>query len=212
MDSVGRETTAEERIKSRVNALNNAVSGVSGTILVADPKQFFVRSVKVQGDTATIDYSARFPATGSSGDIAMLQQIVYTATEEPGVTRILVTENGNPMNTGHIIWDKPVTRDDVSGYGPLTNEVVEEDQSRPCTPNCPAPVPAKLSNNYSVDTFAAGVARFIVQVDSGDWESFTVSGRSTDDTKAAWSSKYAVQIKVKGTEEERRVGKSVLGV
>ena len=200
LDSVGRETTAEERIKSRVNALNKAVSGVSGTSLDADPTQFFVRSVKVQGDTATIDYSARFPASGSSGDIAMSQQIVYTATEEPGITRILLTENGNPMNTGHILWDKPITREAVSGYGALKNEVVEEDQSRPCTPNCPAAVPAKLSNNYSVDTFAAGVARFIVQVDSGDWESFTVSGRSTDDTKAAWSSKYTLQIKVRGTE------------
>ncbi len=200
LDSVGRETTAGERIKSRVNALNNAVSGVSGTFLLADPKQFFVRSVQVQGDTATIDYSARFPPSGSSGDIALLQQIVYTATEEPGVSRILVTENGKPMNTGHILWEKALTREDVSGYGALKNEVIAEDQSRPCVPSCPSPVPAVLSTNYSVDTLAAGVARFIVQVDSGDWESFTVSGRSTDDTKAAWSSKYALQIKVKGTE------------
>jgi hypothetical protein len=200
LDSVGKEATAEERIKSRVNAINKTVSGVSGTILVADPKLFFVRSVMVKGDTATIDYSARFPPSGSSGDIALLQQIVYTATEEPGITRILVTENGKPMNTGHILWDKPLSREDVNGYSGLKNETVTEDQSRPCTPNCPSPVPARLSNNYSVDGIAPGVARFVVQVDSGDWDSFTVSGRPADDTKTAWASKYAIQVTVKGTE------------
>jgi hypothetical protein len=200
LDSVGRETTAEERIKSRVNALNNAVSGVSGTGLLADPKQFYVRSVTVQGDTATIDYSARFPASGSSGDIAMAQQIVYTATEEPGVSRILVTENGKPMNTGHILWDKSMTREDVSGYGPQKDEAVSEDQSRPCAPTCPSPSPAVLSNNWSVDTFALGVARFIVQVDSGDWQTFNAAGHGTIDVKnPAWS-KYMITLEVGGRE------------
>ena len=202
LDGVGTQSTGEERITSRVNALNNAVSGVGGTILLADPKQFFVRSVTVAGDTATIDYSARFPPSGSSGDVAMLQQIVYTATEEPGITRILVTDNGKPMNTGHILWDKPLTRDDVAGYGAVRNETVTEQQSRPCAPNCPSPVPAKLSNNWSVDTFAMGVARFVVQVDSGDWESFGVSGRSVNDRNDPSQSKYQISIQVNGTEKK----------
>jgi len=47
---------------------------------------------------------------------------------------------------------------------------------------------------------APGMARFVVQVDSGDWETFTVSGRNVDDTKASWASKYGIQIKIKGTE------------
>jgi Immunoglobulin-like domain of bacterial spore germination/Sporulation and spore germination len=202
LDSVGRETTAEERIKSRVNGLNSAVSGVSGTNLLADPTQFFVRSVKVQGDTATIDYSARFPPSGSSGDAALAQQIVYTATEEPGITRILVTENGKPMNTGHILWEKPQTREDVSGYGPQKDEIVSEDQSRPCAPACPSPSPAVLSNNWSVDSLALGVARFIVQIDSGDWDSFSVSGKTVDDAKDPTQSKYQVVIQVRGTERK----------
>jgi hypothetical protein len=61
-------------------------------------------------------------------------------------------------------------------------------------------LPARLSNNYSVDSVARGVARFVIQVDSGDWQSFKVAGRSVDDTKAAWSSKFALDITIKGTE------------
>ena len=161
-----------------------------------------VNDVKLEGDLATVGLRIPegFKISGSAATTALVQQIVYTTTEEPGIRRVLLTVNGRPATIDQLVWDKPLTRDDVSGYGPQTNEVIAEDQSRPCTPNCPSPVPARLSNNYSVDTFAAGVARFIVQVDSGDWESFTVSGGSSDDTKVAWSSKYALQIKVKGTE------------
>lgn len=202
LDSVGKEATAEERIKSRVNALNNAVSGLSGTVLLADPKQFYVASVKISGDTATIDYSTQSPVTGSTMSLGLQQQIVYTATEEPGIQRVLVTANGKPATLDQIVWDKPLAREDVSGYGALKAEVVTEDQSRPCTPSCPSPVPARLSNNYSVDTFALGVARFVVQVDSGDWGSFTVTGAPVVDSRDPASSKYAIKVQVKGTESK----------
>ena len=150
----------EERIKARIEALNNAVSGLSGTTLLADPKQFYVRSVKIQGETATIDYSARFPPSGSAGDIALTQQIVYTATEEPTITRILVTENGQPMSTGHLLWDRPLTREDVSGY----KSEIADGITDPGTGDVP-PDQLRLSTTYSVDTFSPGLARFVIQID-----------------------------------------------
>ena len=150
----------EERIKARVEALNNSVSGLTGTVLRADPRQFYVKAVKVQGDTATIDYSARFPPAGALGDIALAQQIVFTATEEPTILRVLVTENGKPMNTGHLLWDKALTREDVDGY----SAKVEQSLADPGTGNVPA-AELRLSTSYSVDTFSPGLARFIVQVD-----------------------------------------------
>ena len=202
LDSVGTQPIAAERISARVNALNNAVSGIGGTILLADPKQLYVAGVTISGDIATIDYSAPLPLTGSLATTAMVQQIVYTATEEPGIRRVLVTVNGKRATLDQLVWDKPLSRDDVSGYGPWKDEVVSEDQSRPCAPTCPSPSPAVLSNNYSVDTFAAGVARFVVQVDSGDWETFTVSGKAADDTKDPTQSKYQLVIQVKGTESK----------
>jgi hypothetical protein len=201
LEGVGTQSTAAERISSRVSALNNAVSGLGGTILLADPKQLYITGVSISGDTATIDYSASIPLTGSLATTAIAQQIVYTATEEPGIRRVLVTAKGKPMTLDQIVWDRPLSRDDVSGYGAWKDEVVTEDQSRPCAPSCPSPSPAVLSNNYSVDTFAAGVARFVVQVDSGDWETFTVSGKAADDTKDLTQSKYQLSIQVKGTEK-----------
>jgi hypothetical protein len=200
LDSVGTQSTPADRISARVNALNNAVSGMGGTILLADPKQLYVAGVSISGDTATVDYSAPIPLTGSLATTAMVQQIVYTATEEPGIRRVLVTVKGKPATLDQMVWDKPLTRDDVSGYAAWKEEVISEDQSRPCAPNCPSPSPAVLSNNYSVDTFAAGVARFVVQVDSGDWETFSVSGKAADDTRDLTQSKYQLVLQVKGTE------------
>ena len=204
LDGVGGQSTAEERIRSRMDALNNATSGVGGTQLLADPKQIHVASVRIQGDTVTVDYTlpnSGWPMRGAASTLAWQQQLVYTATEEPGIRRLLVTENGGkPTTIDQLTWDKPLARDDVSGYGAPQSEVVTENQSRTCAPACPSPSPARLSNNYSVDTFARGVARFVVQVDSGDWESFTVRGQPADDTKMPWSSKYAIQITIKGTE------------
>lgn len=154
----------EERIKSRVEALNNTVSGLQGTILRADPTQFFVRSVKVEGDIVTIDYSAPFPAFGTSGDVALMQQIVYTATEEPIVRRVLVTENGKPMSTGHILWDKPLAREDVAGYSEEASQAGSGQSfiGDPGTGDVPADQ-LRLSTTLSVDTFAPGLARFVIK-------------------------------------------------
>src|SRR4029453_11891999 len=114
----------------------------------------------------------------------------------------ITANGGQPTAIDQLLWNKALTREDVSGYGPEKDETISEDQSRPCAPTCPSPSPAMLSNNYSVDTFAAGVARFIVQVDSGDWVSFGVSGRSDNDLNAPSQSKYVIAIQVKGMEKK----------
>ena len=150
----------EERIKARVEAINNSVSGLTGTVLHADPRRFYVKAVKVQGDTATIDYSAPFPPAGGLWDMALAQQIVFTVTEEPTILRVLVTENGKPMNTGHLLWDKARTREDVAGY--LAQ--VEQRLADPGTGNVPT-AELRLSTSYSVDTVSPGLARFVVHVD-----------------------------------------------
>jgi hypothetical protein len=204
LGGIGTESQADARIRSRLNALNTAVSGLRGTQLLANPNQLFVNSVRLNGDTATVDYTlpaSGWPMRGAAASLAWQQQLVYTATEEPGVNRVLVTENGGkPTTIDQLVWDKALAREDVSGYGVVKNETVSEEQSRPCAPNCPSPIPAQLSNNWSVDSFAFGVARFVVQVDSGDWEEFTASGGMTVDVKNAWSSKYVIRLEVRGTE------------
>lgn len=209
---VGVQTTAEDRIRSRLDNLNNAVSGLGGTQLLADRKVIYPAAVQISGDLATVDYalpSSGWPIRGAAASLAWQQQLVYTATEEPGITRVLVTQSGGkPTTIDQLVWDKPLTRDDVSGYGQTKDEAIEEDQSRPCAPSCPSPSPAVLSNNYSVDTFAAGVARFVVQVDSGDWERFSVSGKRADDKADPSQSKYQILVQVRGT--ERKLGLEIV--
>ncbi|HKY51293.1 MAG TPA: Gmad2 immunoglobulin-like domain-containing protein, partial [Candidatus Limnocylindria bacterium] len=156
-----------------------------------------------EGDVATVDL--RFSpegwgVSGSSSTIALIQQIVYTATEEPGVRRVLVKSNGQPATIDQAVWTTALAREDVSFYDAVKSETVSETQSRPCAPTCPPLVPAVLSNNYSVDSFALGLARFVIQVDSGDWGEFTVSGGATNDGMNTRWSKYAIQIEVKGSE------------
>ena len=210
-DATGPQMTAEDRVRARLDGLNNARSGVSPTngagnaFPLADPNTLKVSSVKIFGGTATVDFTlppGGWPTRGAAMTLALQQQLVYTATEEPGVDRLVVTENGGkPTTIDQLVWDKPLTRDDVSGYRDVKNEAVTEDQSRAaCAPNCPSPVPARLSNNWSVDTFALGVARFVVQVDSGDWQEFTAAAHAAVDVKNPWSSKYVVTLEVGGTE------------
>lgn len=44
----------------------------------------------------------------------LLQQIVYTATEEPGIDRVLITQNGGkPAVIDGVTYDKPLAREDV---------------------------------------------------------------------------------------------------
>jgi len=44
----------------------------------------------------------------------LLQQIVYTATEEPGIDRVLITQNGGkPAVINGVTYDKPLAREDV---------------------------------------------------------------------------------------------------
>jgi hypothetical protein len=198
--------TAVERIGARVHALIGAGQAPAGATNAMPPKTAVqsVSGVQVQDDLARVDLvvnAGNWQVSGAARSIAVVQQLVYTITEEPGISRVLITQNGGkPTTIDQFAWDEPLSREDVNGYSGLKNETVSEDQSRPCTPNCPSPIPARLSNNYSVDGIAPGVARFVAQVDSGDWDSFIVSGRRADDTKSAWSSKYTIEVKVKGTE------------
>jgi hypothetical protein len=198
--------TAAERIGARVHALIGAAQAPSGTTNAMPPKIAVqsVTGVQIDGDLARVDLvvnAGNWQISGAARSTALIQQIVYTATEEPGIRRVLITQNGGKQTTiDQFVWDKPLSREDVHGYTGLKNETVSEDQSRPCTPNCPSPVPAVLSNTYSVDGIAPGVTRFVAQVDSGDWESFTASGGMTVDVKNAWSSKYMIRLEVRGTE------------
>jgi len=115
-----------------------------------------------QDDLATVEFDV-VPGWGIHGAAqsqALLQQLVYTITEEPGINRALITEKGKPHAViDQLVVDKPLTREDVSGY--TSRGSVDPLQIGG------ASTAAKLSTNYSVDSLAPGLARFVITLDYG---------------------------------------------
>ena len=120
--------TPELRIASRVTALrayrqSAAPAGLTN-YLWNNSFQGGVQ-VRIAGDLATVDLQLRQPfgVKDHAEAFAIVQQLVYTATEEPGIRRVLITiNNGQPLTIGDIRFNKALAREDVFGYsstGPL---------------------------------------------------------------------------------------------
>jgi hypothetical protein len=124
--------SAEGRIGSRISALGGFGSGsipagaTNPMSLVARPaptagssQGSMGVSVSVQGDVAKVEFdlSPGWGVRGSAQSLALVQQLVYTITEEPGIRRALITEKGKPNAViDQLVLDKPLSREDVFGY------------------------------------------------------------------------------------------------
>lgn len=122
-----RETTPEARIAARFTTLSQLqqreVPAGAGNALEVSRTKPTVRRVRVEGDVAHVDWNVPngdWDVGGTAGQFGLLQQLVYTATEEPGIRRVMLTENGGRPTTpmaGHgPPLDKPLAREDVSSY------------------------------------------------------------------------------------------------
>jgi hypothetical protein len=122
LEGAGIGATPEERIRSRLVALENGPSraGADAFNVVAAMKAR-LRSVTIAGDLVTIDY--RVPGddwgvNGSSRVRALVQQLVFTASEEPGIVRVMITQNGERgalIGGEGLIVDRPQTRRGLLG-------------------------------------------------------------------------------------------------
>ncbi|TME68255.1 MAG: hypothetical protein E6I49_14495 [Chloroflexi bacterium] len=172
-------SSREIAIDTRISALRRLgpgeiPAGTTNPLSSVAPAQAgtsrFGVSVRIEGDLATVEFdlSSGWGVRGSAQSQALLQQLVYTITEEPGIRRALITEKGKPNAViDKLLVDKPLTREDVSGYtsrgslDPLQIGGVS--------------TAAQLSTNYSVDSLAPGLARFVITLDYG-----TSGGSVTD--------------------------------
>jgi hypothetical protein len=203
--------TAAERIGARVHALIGASQAPSGTTNAMPPKTAVqsVSGVQIEDDLARVDLvvnAGNWQVSGAARSTAVLQQLVYTITEEPGIRRVLITQNGGkPTTIDQFAWTKPLSRDDVSGYAKAdTQQITTESsgQSTACTVPCPSPGATRLSNTYSVDSVAPGVARFVVQVESGQLRDFNLRVEADNDAPPAWGSKAVLHLQVAGRDEK----------
>lgn len=159
----GTGATAEQRIRTRLESLVTAVAPV-GLFNVVRAAKARVSTVVVNGDLATIDFSVpgdEWGTAGSSATRAYVQQIIYTASEEPVIRRVLMTQNGGKqaiVGGEGLVIDHPGTREDVSGYTVKGSpDGIRSFEGAPPTP----PV-ATIASSYSVDEVAPGLARLQV--------------------------------------------------
>jgi len=127
---IANQATAADRIASRVTVITRNADLIKfpdsdpmppGAINALHPASMQgVGKVTVSGDQATVDVSVLNGDWGIHGaalSLAALQQIVYTATEEPGIRRVFFTQNGGSKVTiDQLVVDKPLAREDVFGY------------------------------------------------------------------------------------------------
>lgn len=203
--------TASERIGARLLALINAGQAPAGTSNAMPPKSAVQApsGIQIEGDLARVDLvvnAGNWQVSGAARSTAVLQQLVYTITEEPGIRRVLITENGGkPTTIDQFVWTKPLGREDVLGYRKPDSDVVTAERAgtiTACLAPCPSPSTIRLSNTYSVDSVAPGVARFVVQVESGNLRDWSIRVEADNDAPPAWGSKAVLQLQVAGRDEK----------
>jgi len=162
----GSGTTAAERIRSRLDALF-IVAAPPGLFNTASTAKARPASVVVGSPVTVVDFNVPnddWGIAGSAGTRAFIQQLVYTITEEPGVDRVLITQNGGQLaiiGGEGVMIDHPSGRIDVAGYGvaPSLDAVRSfEGEVVPVTPR------ATVRSRYSVDEVAPALARLVVEL------------------------------------------------
>lgn len=162
----GTGASAEQRIRSRLDALFVA-SAPAGLFNVARTVKARPARVAVESSYAFVDFTVpndNWGTAGSAGTRAFVQQLVYTITEEPGVERALITQNGGQtaiVGGEGVVIDHAAGRLDVAGYTvPPSFDPVRsfEGEVVPATPS------AGITSRHTVDEVALGLARVVVEL------------------------------------------------
>ena len=155
-------------------------------------------TVTTQGDVATVEFGLvpGWGVRGAAQSQALLQQLVYTITEEPGINRALITETGKAHAViDQLVVDKPLSREDVSGYVAVKiGDTVNQD----------GPAGGHLSNSTSTDKLSDGLTRFVVTAQSAQAPRFWVQAAKRDDANTSTQSagKYVLSVQVLGVEDK----------
>ncbi len=122
LEGAGLGATAEDRIRSRLVALENGPTRAGADAFnVVATMNARLRSVTIAGDLVTIDYRVPGDDWGINGSVvlrALVEQLVFTASEEPGIVRVLITQNGERgavIGGEGLTIDRPQTRRGLLG-------------------------------------------------------------------------------------------------
>jgi len=167
-------TTPEQRVLQCIGAAHDAGAGtvpagaanplaLVGRVQTPTGVSFsYGVGVSLSGDTANVEFilANGWQIHGAAQVQALVQQIVYLATEEAGIRRARITEQGktNAVIDGLIV-DKPLSREDVTDYsspGSLQSAHGLGERGGP----------QRVAHaSHSVDAVAPGLTRLVVQID-----------------------------------------------
>jgi immunoglobulin-like protein involved in spore germination/sporulation and spore germination protein len=158
--------------------------------------------VKVNGDLATVDFKVDggdWQVRGSAATTALLQQIVYNATEEPGIRRVLITQNGGQRATiDQLVVTTPLSREDVFGY----SVAAKPGASGAIADGGDTAASYQVALTSSVDTLAPGLARVVLTfkspngADVADRPGFTASLDQSDSATSPSDAKYLLNVQL----------------
>jgi len=83
------------------------------------PDSVEIRGINIEGGIASIDlcrelFAAEDGVAGTLGGAIFVQSMVWTATEFPTVDEVQVLVEGEYFDDGHMIWEEPRGRDDLT--------------------------------------------------------------------------------------------------
>ncbi len=194
----------DARILSRLSALRYARTGIppGATNQFAEPvptqtgTSTFGMSSRVQGDLATVEFeiSGGWQVRGSAQSLGLVQQLVYTITDEPGVRRAVIKDTGKANAViDQLVIDRPLSREDVSGYSAvdLAARIALDGGAG-----------GRLSYATSVDKVSPGLARFVVTAQSAEVPQFSVGAEKWDNGTAGDAGKYLLRVQVLGSNDK----------
>ena len=161
----GGPSGIEARISSRVSALWEATqvpasaTNPLGRAGRSGSTGAFSMSVRVDADLATLSFDVGSWGVTSEADArAVVQQVVYTATEEAGIRRVLLAQQGKPsLVMAGVSFDRPLSRDDVAGYSFLGTKT-------PAIIGYGTPMPSDVVDWSIVNEQVAGLGRFVLEL------------------------------------------------
>lgn len=191
------DKSPEVLIRRRLVALAST-DGISGgpinalsQIKTSSGSREIVSAVTIEGDLARVEFDiSDWGARGAAMSQALLQQLVYTITEQPGIRRAMIAEKGKTEATiDQLVIDKPLTREDVLPYEGIKTEqrVALEDDPRASTAT------TRVEN-------IIGGARFVIELKA-----------SQAPAEGFWSPRMSAQLQP-NAEERARPGKSILTI
>lgn len=203
VDNAGIGATAAERIASRLSSLPSASAPAGATNVfprgASAPSLSGAAAVKLAGDLATIDYTVPngdWLVRGAATTIALMQQIVWTAAEEPGIRRVLVTQNGGqPTTIDQYQWSMPFARENVSVYDDRGGNLLQGVAGNGSTGG-----PLRtLTTRTSTDQLAPGLSRVVIEAQGGpvdEHPDFSVSLVENDEANKPLGGKWMLQVTV----------------